>query len=147
MTEIHTPPTRTAPTPAALANIRPQPAPVLSSPRPEDAGAYDRHRWERALLAADLRHSNERLLGMVLAHLAGPGGYMPAGGMQHAGRLAGVARLTARQTRISLHHLQIARLIYRPDIADWPATDVVRPITLTMPTAAVTHQPRRDGRL
>ncbi|MFD5468861.1 hypothetical protein [Streptomyces sp. NPDC127105] len=147
MTETHTPPTRTAPTPAALANARPKPATAPSAARPEDAGAYDRHRWEQALLAADLPHSNARLLGLVLAHLAGPGGYMPAGGMQHAGRLAATARMTARQTRISLHYLQVARLIYRPDISDWPATDVVRPITLTMPPAAAAHQPPGDGRL
>ncbi|MFJ4515235.1 hypothetical protein [Streptomyces sp. NPDC088816] len=148
MTDTHIPSTRTAPTPGDLANARPKPAPALASSatRPEDAGVYDRHRWEQALLAADLPHSNARLLGLVLAHLAGPGGYMPAGGMQHAGRLAATARMTARQTRISLHYLQANRLIYRPDIADWTATDVVRPITLTMPPAAAT-QPPGDGRL
>ncbi|GGZ80429.1 hypothetical protein ACFOOM_07720 [Streptomyces echinoruber] len=118
-----------------------RPVPVPSRP------AFDRYRWERALFSAELPHRNARLLGLVLAHYAGPAGYLPAGGMQHAGRLAEIADMTGRQVRMSLYQLERAGLIARPDIATWEPRELVRPITLTLPPAggAARTEPPHSG--
>ncbi|WP_435252065.1 hypothetical protein [Streptomyces tendae] len=105
------------PTPAALAPPR----------------AYDRARWEAAVLASDL-HRNSRMVAFVLAHLADADGRLPAGGVQHAGRLAHLARITPKQARMSLMQLEVRHFIARPDIATWqPKGEVVRPISLETP--------------
>lgn len=108
------------PTPAALAPPR----------------TYDRARWESAVLGSDL-HRNSRAIAFVLAHLADADGNLPAGGVQHAGRLAHLARITAKQARMSLTQLEARHFITRPDIHTWvPQGDVVRPISLSMPGPA-----------
>lgn len=114
----------------------PTPADLAAAPRAAAAPAYDRHRWERALLGATYLHRNARLLGMVLAHHAGKSGHLPAGGIQHAGRLADEAGMTPKATRVSLYHLEVAGFIARPDLATWEPKAMVRPITLTVPSPA-----------
>ncbi|MFI5995889.1 hypothetical protein ACIBAC_29065 [Streptomyces sp. NPDC051362] len=94
---------------------------------------YDRHRWEEALLAAELHHHNTLLLGWSLAHLAGAQGYLPAGST-HIDRLAKRAHLTSKAVRLSLSILMRAGLVTRPDISTWEPRELTRPITLTMPT-------------
>lgn len=121
-----TPTTRPIPTPGDLA----------AAHRPAPSSSYDRHRWEAALLAASYLHRNARLLGLVLAHHAGASGHLPAGGVQHAGRLADEAGMSAKSARLSLHHLEMAGFIRRPDLATWQPKPLVRPITLTVPTPA-----------
>lgn len=109
--------TESIPTPAAVAPAR----------------AYDRARWESAVLGSDL-HRNSRMVGFVLAHFADADGHLPAGGAQHASRLAHLARITPRQARLSLTQLGARGFITRPDIATWePQGEIVRPISLTMP--------------
>lgn len=122
------PATRPIPTPADLAAVSRLAAPP--------APAYDRRRWERALLAATYLHRNARLLGLVLAHHAGASGQLPAGGIQHAGRLADEAGMSPKSTRVSLYHLEVSGFIERPDLATWEPKAVVRPITLTVPSPA-----------
>lgn len=138
--------TRPTPTPAALAAARATAA-AFPMARPAAAGAYDRRRWEHALIKAPLAHRNARLLGFLLAHHAGAAGYLPAGGMQHAARLAEEAGMAAKQARISLWHLEMAGLISRPDITTWQPRDVLRPITLTFPTAGARTEPPSTGEL
>ncbi|MFF8980208.1 hypothetical protein ACF08A_25775 [Streptomyces cellulosae] len=115
---------------------RPIPTPAVLAAAPRTAPAYDRHRWEHALLGASYLHRNARLLGLVLAHHAGTSGQLPAGGIQHAGRLADEAGMSPKSTRVSLYHLETAGFIKRPDLATWQPKDVVRPVTLTVPNPA-----------
>ena len=131
MTEQHT-----RVTPAVLAEAG---GPVRT--RPTTAAAYDRHRWEKALLAVELPHYAARLLGWGLAHLAGDAGRLAAGAT-HAERLGQALRLTAMQVRMSLQQLENAGLISRPDIRTWQPTDLIRPITLTLPPVDAT--PRQE---
>ncbi|MFJ9381915.1 hypothetical protein [Streptomyces sp. NPDC101455] len=105
---------------------------------------YDRHRWEEALLASDMRHDNALLLGWALAHMAGTAGYLPAG-TTSADRLAGRSRLNARQVRLSLTQLDRAGLISRPDIRTWEPKELVRPITLTLPASSARTEPPHTG--
>ncbi|KPC86279.1 hypothetical protein ADL35_12415 [Streptomyces sp. NRRL WC-3753] len=116
--------TESIPTPAALA----------------PPATYARARWESAVMASDL-HRNSRIIAFVLAHHADADGHLPAGGIQHATRLAHLGRITPRQARLSLAQLGARGFITRPDIATWePQDDVVRPITLTMPAPSARRQ-------
>ncbi|MFJ4687079.1 hypothetical protein [Streptomyces sp. NPDC088789] len=120
--------TSTVPPPRDLASATAPPKPRLD---PGPAG-YDRARWERALIAAKLPHHSARILGWGLAHLCGTAGYLPPGA-PHADRLAERLRMSPKQVRMSLHQLEQARLISRPDIRTWTPCDLVRPLTLTVP--------------
>ncbi|EPD63152.1 hypothetical protein [Streptomyces sp. HGB0020] len=134
--------TRTVPTPRGIAlNRCGTPTPVgpcpatESSPAPAaSAGVYDRELWEQALLAADLPHHCARMLGWGLAHLAGPGGYLPPDTTRVA-HLVERLRMTGRQVRLSLTQLELAGLIRRPDIHTWTPKEITRPIALTLPPA------------
>lgn len=108
-----------APAPAAMAVMRPTP--------------YDRHEWEDAVLSTAF-HCSARLLALTLAHYAGPGGHLPAGGIQHTGRMAGRTGLGPERVRSDLRHLEKAGFLWRPD-RDPAKGNLVRPITLTMPAA------------
>ncbi|MBZ6259730.1 hypothetical protein KVH22_29885 [Streptomyces olivaceus] len=108
--------TRAIPTPAALAP-------------PE---GYDRGRWETAVLGSGL-HRNSRVVALVLAHYADADGRLPAGGIQHTGRLVHLAKITPKQARLSITQLETQGFISRPDMATWEAKDVVRPVALVMP--------------
>lgn len=121
----------------------------LTRPTPAGLAApdtYDRTRWERAVLTGHLPHM-ARLLALLLAHLAGPDGQLPAGGPHNAERLAGLSGLPRKQTRISLNVLEKTGHFSRPSIHTWEDRDVLRPVTLTMPTAAVRQEPPHPGRL
>jgi hypothetical protein len=120
---------RVTPTPGDLAAAR---RPAMPG-HPASPPSFDRHRWEQALLAAELPHHAARLLGWGLPHVAGNAGYLPAG-TANAERLARTLRLTGRQVRLSLQQLEEVGLISRPDIHTWQPKDLVRPITLTLPT-------------
>jgi hypothetical protein len=116
--------TRAIPTPAALA------APL----------AFDRFRWEEDVLSGELPF-NARLVALVLAHCADAAGYLPADGPQNAHRVAERARLSAKQARVSLHQLEMAGYIRRPDIHTWQPRQIVRPVTLTRPAPATRTEP------
>lgn len=119
----------------------------LARPTPSLLAApdvYDRARWEAAVLVGDLPYT-ARLLALLLAHLAGTRGELPAGGPHNADRLAHLARLPRKQTRISLGALERAGHFRRPSIHTWEERDVLRPITLTMPSAAIRQEPPHPG--
>ncbi|WP_411090822.1 hypothetical protein [Streptomyces sp. 049-1] len=106
---------------------------------------YDRARWEAAVISSSL-HRNSRIIAFVLAHLADADGRLPAGGVQHAGRLAHLARITAKQARMSLTQLESRHFIARPDIHTWePQNAVVRPITLTVPSSSTRRTEAHTG--
>ncbi|WP_055527756.1 hypothetical protein [Streptomyces graminilatus] len=120
---------------------RPTPADLAPSAEPVP---YDRARWEGAVLAGNLPYM-ARLVALVLAHLAGPLGELPAGGTHNAERLADLCRLPRKQTRISLNVLENTGHFRRPSIHTWENRDVLRPITLTLPSAAVRQEPPHPG--
>lgn len=120
----------------ATPRVIPTPAALAPPPRP----AFDRDRWEEDVLSSDL-HPNARLVALTLAHCAGTSGYLPADGPQNAHRLAERARLSAKQARISLHQLEMAGYIRRPDIHTWQPRQVVRPVTLVRPVKATRSEP------
>lgn len=126
----------TRPTPRDLAAVhrnaaaRPAPAPT----------PYERERWETAVLASHNLHSNARLVAFLLAHHADEAGEIPAGGPQHAERLAQESALMGRFARLSLNVLQTEGFLTRPPIDSWKS-EQVRPITLTMPSAAARREP------
>ncbi|MFJ5156357.1 hypothetical protein ACIQCF_33315 [Streptomyces sp. NPDC088353] len=125
----HTTAISPAPTPAVFA--RKHPAPPATA-RPVTADRYDRHAWETAVLSSTL-HRNTRCVAFVLAHHADATGYLPAGGPQHASRLAHLARITPKQARLAMQQLENWHYLVRPDIRDWPPTEMVRPVRLTVP--------------
>jgi len=109
--------------------------PTPADPAPAAGPApYDRARWESAVLAGELPHQ-ARLVALLLAHLAGPRGELPAGGAHNAERLAGLCRLPHKQAGISLNVLEKTGYFTRPSIHTWETPDVRRPITLTLPAA------------
>ncbi|MCH5677853.1 hypothetical protein [Streptomyces gilvus] len=121
--------TRPTVTPAVLAQRKPTPPAPASR-----LAAYDRHAWEEALMAPPLQHHAARLLGWGLAHMAGERGYLPPG-TTDTGELARPLRLTGKQVRLSLRQLEQAGLVSRPDIRTWEPKNLLRPISLTLPTA------------
>ncbi|MEU6491119.1 hypothetical protein ABZ890_12080 [Streptomyces sp. NPDC046984] len=129
--------TKPTPTPLAIAH---RPAASQHSVTP----SFDRHRWEQTLLAVDLPHHSARVLGFGLAHLAGTSGYL-APGTAHADRLGDTFHLTGKQVRLSLRQLEDRGLITRPDIHTWQPQDLVRPVTLTIPTAPARTEPPHSG--
>lgn len=92
---------------------------------------YSRTRWEEALLASDL-HQNARLVGLLLAHLAGDAGHIPRGKVQGTRHLAPLVRLKPRFVTVSKNCLEARGFIERPPADGWTA-NVCRPITLTLP--------------
>lgn len=123
---------RPIPTPRVLAARPKPPAPPVPTVPPAYAG-FDRHWWEKALLAAELPHHAARLLGWGLAHLASKDGHLPSGSAQ-PGQLGRALRLTHRQVLMSLRQLEDAGLIHRPAV-DHRHRAQARPITLTLPPA------------
>lgn len=118
-------------------------------PTPRDIApshrAYDRKRWEAAVLASTLPRA-ARTVALVLAHHAGVSGQLPAGGVhQEAGHLAADARTDTRMVRRMLTELELRGWISRPDSRTWQPQSVVRPITLTHPDAAVRQEPPSPG--
>lgn len=123
---------RRVPTPADLAaGAAPQrmgaPPAAAATRRP----AYDRTRWEAAVLERRL-HYIDTLVALVLAHYAGPGGVLAKDGVQRTDRMRKVINLSPDSTRLALKNLQKAGLLSRPS-SDGRPTDVARPITLTVP--------------
>lgn len=118
-----------------MADALSRPTPLTLAPAP----AYDRQRWEAAVLSGHLDH-HARLLALVLAHRAGPSGSLPAGGSHGAQRLAEQAGMSDKLTRISLNALENRGYLARPDIHSWRPEQLLRPITLTMPRSAVVRQ-------
>lgn len=127
--------TRPVPTPAVLAATHRPPA-----SRPADAPPYDRRLWESAVQADTSLFHAPRLLALVLAHHAGTDGYLPAGGIQHIGELARLTGLPQKSVKLSLRDLDRAGMLQRPPAAPGQQTHVARPITLTLPAAAVTER-------
>ncbi|PZG97824.1 hypothetical protein C1I97_25145 [Streptomyces sp. NTH33] len=117
--------------------------PMPAAPVP--TAAYDRAVWERALLTSTVRR-DLRLLGLILSHHADAAGCLPAGGIQHAESLCALMRMEGRKVRQALNELELAHFIRRPNLHTWPRRDIVRPITLTLPTvAAVRTGPEHPG--
>jgi hypothetical protein len=109
--------------------------------RPQPVQApYDRDRWEGDVFSSEL-HANARLVALALAHCAGVSGYLPADGPQNAHRLADRLNLSPKQVRISLHLLEMAGFISRPDIHTWQPKTIVRPVTLVRPAPATRSEP------
>ncbi|MFI7137219.1 hypothetical protein ACIBQ5_05450 [Streptomyces massasporeus] len=129
--------TRAIPSPAVLARAPRPPQPP--QPRPRLAQEqYDRDRFENDVLSSEL-HANARLVAMTLAHCAGVSGYLPIDGPQNAHRLAERTNLSPKQIRISMHLLEEAGFISRPDYGTWQPKELVRPVTLVRPAPAVTR--------
>lgn len=126
--------TRAIPSPAVLAR-----APRPPQPRPVQE-PFDRDRWEGDVFSSEL-HANARLVAMTLAHCAGVSGYLPVDGPQNAHRLAERTNLSPKQVRISLHLLEMAGFISRPDIHTWQPKTLVRPVTLVRPAQALRSEP------
>lgn len=119
---------RTVPTPATP---RPGPAtPAAAAAVP----AYDRRRWEEALIASSMRSRNALLLGWALSHTADPNGFVPSSLADRAG-LGRRSHLASREVRFALEALETCALIRRPDADTWPDQRKPRPITLTLPAA------------
>ena len=133
---------RPVPTPGDLTIAHRQVAPT--NPVPEPVGAYDRHRWEQAVLASEL-HRNTRIAAFVLAHHADEFGVLHAGGVQSASRLAHLARITPKQARLALQQLENWHFTERPDLRDWPPSNPVRPVALTLPPLPVRTEPPHTG--
>ncbi|MFM9563278.1 MULTISPECIES: hypothetical protein [Streptomyces] len=120
---------------------RPTPADLAPAAGP---APYDRARWEAAVLGSELPHQ-ARLVALLLAHLAGPRGELPAGGAHNTDRLAGLGRLSRKQAGISFSVLEKRGYFTRPSIHTWETPDVRRPVTLTLPTDAVRREPPHPG--
>ncbi|WP_031104311.1 hypothetical protein [Streptomyces sp. NRRL S-146] len=137
---------RAIPSPAVLARAprppQPQPRPVpvpVPQLRPQPVQEpYDRDRWEDAVFSSEL-HANARLVALALAHRAGVSGYLPIDGPQNAHRLAERTNLSPKQVRISMHLLEEAGFISRPDYDTWQPKELVRPVTLVRPAPPVTR--------
>lgn len=119
-------------------NTRTEPAPAATPPSPADLALvrrtpYDRYEWEDAVLNIAF-HSSTRYVALTLAHYAGPAGHLPAGGMQHTGRMSERTGLGPERVRNSLRLLERAGFLWRPE-RDPAQASRVRPITLTMPSA------------
>jgi hypothetical protein len=114
------------------------PTPAVLAPRPRPA--FDRDRWEAAVLASDVQ-PYARLVALVLAHSAGPAGYLPINGPQMASRLAERTGLNLKQARVSLKVLEVTGFIERPDLDTWRPQEAVRPITLVHPAPAARTEP------
>lgn len=110
---------------------RPTPASVA---RAAGMPPYDRPVWTGRLMASGLP-SDCRLVGLVLAHLAGPCGTLPAGGMHTSTHIAGKAGLKDHFVRVGLSLLETEGYLSRPSVRDWLDHQVTRPITLTLPPA------------
>lgn len=117
-------PHRAVPTSAAIAAV----------PAPAHPSTYDRHEWESALQASDL-YQQVRLVGLVLAHHAGPVGYLPEAGIQSLPRLSRLAALPRREAKLGLRDLERAGFIWREPVPPGRLTQLARPLTLTMPPA------------
>lgn len=129
-------PGRHVPTPAALAPARP----AAAGP----GRAFDRHRWEEALIASPVPHHNAVLLGWSLAHAANASGYLPSS-ITGPSNLARRSRLNKHQAAISLQQLEKRGLIRRPDPHTWPDKTLPRPITLTLPGHGESTEPPSSG--
>jgi DNA-binding HxlR family transcriptional regulator len=105
---------------------------------------YDRARWERAVLDVP-SHQSDKLVALVLAHFAGPGGLLPAGGIQHTPRLVPLTGLSSRTLRQAMRNLERDGLIWRPRIEKGTQDHTARPITLTMPPAHTRTEPPHTG--
>ncbi|MEU1474543.1 hypothetical protein [Streptomyces sp. NPDC005760] len=119
-------------------DTRSAPAPSLTAPSPASVAAprrtpYDRYDWEEAVLGWAV-HCSVRLVALTLAHYAGPAGHLPAGGVQHSGRMSERTGLGPERVRNSLRLLERAGFLWRP-ARDPLNAGRVRPITLTLPPA------------
>lgn len=122
-----------------------QPRPPQTSPARAAAAPsaqYERIRWESAVLARQL-HRNDKLVALVLAHYAGPGGLLPEDGVQRTDRMHAMTGLSPASTRQALKNLQKAGLLWRPSGEGRTPTEAARPITLTVPARRWT--PRHTG--
>ncbi len=137
---------RHIPTPKDTAPARCH-APLTAPPaEPEPAAtapAFDRVRWEQALMSSDT-HGLVRLVGFTLAHFA-LGGRLPADSVQHSTRMGRLTGLSQERVRASLRDLEKHQLISRPPVEAWASRDVPRPITLTVPGNARTEPPSPGG--
>lgn len=129
--------TRAIPSPAVLARAPRPPQP----PRPRLVQEpFHRDRWEDDVFSSEL-HANARLVAMALAHCAGVSGYLPIDGPQNAHRLAERTNLSPKQVRISMHLLEAAGFISRPDYDTWQPKELVRPVTLVRPAPVTRSEP------
>lgn len=120
---------RSVPTPRDLAAARPAPAPVPVRP------AFDRHRWEAAVLDSDSGlDSHARLIALILSHHAGEAGYLPSGRTQEGPVLARRSGMAARLARQAMTRLALEGFLSRPPREKWTHPRP-RPVTLTMPAA------------
>lgn len=128
---------RAVPTPSDVARARcgaPAAAPGLVAPAA--AGAYDRHVWERAVLAAGDLPPTAHRVAQALARLADDTGHIPAG-TAYSSLLAEATHISRKRVRVALIELGLGGWISRPDIDAWRLSHprTVRPITLTLPGA------------
>ncbi|MFE3855278.1 hypothetical protein ACFXPN_29620 [Streptomyces griseorubiginosus] len=127
-----------APTPRDIAARCGTPVPGGTCTAPAETAPmrptpYDRHEWEDAVLHFAFP-SSVRYVALMLAHYAGPAGHLPAGGMQHTGRMSERTGLGPERVRNSMRLLERAGFLWRP-ARDPLNGSRVRPITLTMPPA------------
>ena len=101
-------------------------------PAPPRRPAFDRGRWEQAVLDSHLP-ANARLVALALPHCAPTTGQLPPDGPQRPQRLAERTRLKTRHIRISLTQLEFDGFISRPALDEWSDRRMVRPLRLTMP--------------
>ncbi|MBK3630410.1 hypothetical protein JHN59_37560, partial [Streptomyces sp. MBT49] len=94
--------------------------PTPAAAVPKRGEAYDRLRWEQAVIASSLQRASKHV-ALTLAHYAGDTGYLPAGGPQHGDTLSPATGFTPQQVRQALGQLEHYRLISRPHMQQWDA--------------------------
>ncbi|MFJ9243778.1 hypothetical protein [Streptomyces sp. NPDC101776] len=142
--------TRSTPTPSDLVERQAEPDVVDHQAEPDAPSSarsaalpYDRRLWEQAVLASDL-YVPTRLIALVLAHHADASGHIPAGGPQSAGSMARECAVEPKTAQRALVKLENDGYLTRPDIRTWTPR-YIRPITLTLPTAAARTEPPHTG--
>ena len=125
----------------------PRPTPLLTARSAQSSAApmppqpaYDRARFERAVIASNL-HRGSRIVAFVLAHWADASGHLPAGGNQSTETLTHATGLSGKNVQLSLLHLERRGYLSRPDIRDWEYGRGTRPVTLSVPSRSTRTDP------
>ncbi|MDX2539822.1 hypothetical protein PV437_42715 [Streptomyces scabiei] len=105
----------------------PTPAAVAALPVP-----YERTRWESAVLAQHLHHS-QVAVALVLSHYAGPGGILCEDGIQRSERIRQLMLISPESVRKALRDLECYGLLTRRPRSPGATRRASRAIALTIP--------------